>query len=86
MILDDFGLQGFDNHARNALMDIIDEQYNRKSTIIVTQIPVSDWYEIIGGDGTQADALLDRIVNSSHRLDLNTGESLRKGKLNSIKA
>lgn len=65
---------------------IIDEQYNRKSTIIVTQIPVSAWYEIIGGDGTQADALLDRIVNSSHRLDLNTGESLRKGKLNSIKA
>lgn len=86
LILDDFGLQGFDNHARDALMDIIDDRYNRKSTIIATQIPVSAWYEIIGGDGTQADALLDRIVNSSHRIDLNTGESLRKRKLNSIKA
>ncbi|SEO20494.1 hypothetical protein SAMN05216436_1514, partial [bacterium A37T11] len=40
--------------------------------------PVSEWYEIIGGEGTIADAILDRIVNSSHRIDLR-GESLRKG-------
>ena len=83
LILDDFGLQAFDNHAREALMDIIDDRYNRASTIISTQIPVSAWYEIIGGDGTQADALLDRIVNSSHRINLQ-GESLRKGTLKSI--
>lgn len=83
LILDDFGLQAFDNHAREALMDIIDDRYNRASTIISTQIPVSAWYEIIGGDGTQADALLDRIVNSSHRIDLK-GESLRKGKLKNL--
>lgn len=83
LILDDFGLQSFDNHAREALMDIIDDRYNRGSTIISSQIPVSAWYEIIGGDGTQADALLDRIVHSSHRIDLK-GESLRKGALKSI--
>lgn len=83
LILDDFGLQAFDNHARETLMDIIDDRYNRASTIISTQIPVSAWYELIGGDGTQADALLDRIVNSSHRIDLK-GESLRKGALKSI--
>lgn len=77
LILDDFGLQAFDNHAREALMDIIDERYNNKSTIISSQIPVSAWYDIIG-EGTIADAILDRIVNSSHRIDLK-GESLRKG-------
>lgn len=79
LILDDFGLQSFDNHAREALMDIIDDRYNKASTIISSQIPVSAWYDIIG-EGTIADAILDRIVNSSHRIDLK-GESLRKGAL-----
>lgn len=76
LILDDFGLQAFDNHARDTLMDIIDERNNTKSTIVSSQIPVSAWYDIIG-EGTIADAILDRIVNSSHRIDLK-GESLRK--------
>lgn len=79
LILDDFGLQSFDNHARETLMDIIDDRYNKASTIIASQIPVSAWYDIIG-EGTIADAILDRIVNSSHRIDLK-GESLRKGAL-----
>jgi DNA replication protein DnaC len=77
LILDDFGLQSFDNHAREALMDIIDDRHNKTSTILSSQIPVSAWYDIIG-EGTIADAILDRIVNSSHRIDLK-GESLRKG-------
>ena len=80
LILDDFGLQAFDNNDRETLMDIIDDRHSKKSTIIASQIPVSAWYEIIGGEGTLADAILDRIVNSSHRLDL-MGESLRKGAL-----
>lgn len=79
LILDDFGLQSFDNNAREVLMDIIEERYNEKSTIISSQIPVSAWYDIIG-EGTIADAILDRIVNSSHRIELE-GESLRKQKL-----
>lgn len=83
LILDDFGLHNFDNHAREALMDVIDDRYNRASTIISSQIPVSAWYDLIGGDGTQADALLDRIVNSSHRITLK-GESLRKGALKDL--
>lgn len=78
LILDDFGLQAFDNQDRETLMDIIDDRHSKKSTIISSQIPVSAWYEIIGGEGTLADAVLDRIVNSSHRIDLK-GESLRKG-------
>lgn len=78
LILDDFGLQAFDNNDRETLMDIIDDRHSKKSTIIASQIPVSAWYEIIGGEGTLADAILDRVVNSSHRLDL-AGESRRKG-------
>ena len=77
LIFDDFGLQAFDNQAREILMDIIDDRYNKASTIVSSQIPVSVWYDIIG-EGTIADAILDRIVNSSHRIDLK-GESLRKG-------
>jgi len=76
LLLDDFGLQAFDNLAREALMDIIDDRYNKTSTIVMSQIPVSVWYDIIG-EGTIADAILDRLVNSSHRIDLK-GESLRK--------
>mgnify|MGYP001326260661 FL=1 len=76
LILDDFGLQAFDNHAREALMDIIEDRFNTRSTIVSSQIPVSVWYDIIG-EGTIADAILDRLVNSSHRIDLK-GESLRK--------
>ncbi len=76
LILDDFGLQSFDNYARNALMDIIEDRYNNRSTIVSSQIPVSAWYDIIG-EGTIADAILDRLVNSSHRIDLK-GESLRR--------
>ena len=76
LILDDFGLQAFDNHARNALMDLIEDRFNSKATIVSSQIPVSAWYDIIG-EGTIADAILDRLVNSSHRIDLK-GESLRK--------
>jgi|SRR5690625_48559 len=82
LILDDFGLQAFDKQTREILMDIIDERYNAKSTVIASQIPVSAWYDLIG-EGTIADAILDRIVNSSHRIKLK-GESLRKGKLKSI--
>ena len=47
LILDDFGLKAFDNHAREALLDIIEDRYSTKSTIISSQIPVSAWHEII---------------------------------------
>lgn len=79
LILDDFGLQALDNNARETLMDIIDDRHNRVSTILTSQIPISLWYDIIG-EGTIADAILDRIVNSSHRIDLK-GESMRKDML-----
>ncbi len=81
LILDDFGLVSFDNQARQALMDIVESKYNRSSIIISSQIPVSGWHNLIG-EGTIADAILDRIVYSSHRIQLK-GESLRKRKFDS---
>jgi len=77
LILDDFGLHAFDNYTREILMDIIDDRYKKTSTIISSQIPVSVWYDLIG-EGPIADAILDRIINSSHGIDLK-GESMRKG-------
>lgn len=76
LILDDFGLQPFDNLSREVLFDIVDQRYNQAAIILSSQIPVSAWYPLIG-ENTIADAVLDRIVNSSHRIDLN-GESMRK--------
>ena len=81
LILDDFGLQAIDSIMREALLNIVQDRHLKKSTIIVSQIPVKKWYELIG-EATIADAILDRLVHSSHRIDLN-GESYRK-KLSTI--
>ena len=76
LILEDFGLLPFDQNGRQALMDIVESKYDQSSLIITSQIPVANWHQIIG-EGTIADAILDRIIHSSHRITLK-GESLRK--------
>ena len=76
LILDDFGLQPFDNLSRSALMEIVEDRHGKRSTIITSQWPISDWHEIIG-EQTLADAILDRIVHSAHRMEL-LGPSLRE--------
>jgi DNA replication protein DnaC len=76
LILDDFGIQPFDAQGRAVLMEIIEDRHEKSSTIITSQVPVSKWYELIG-EKTVADAILDRIVHESHRLELK-GESMRK--------
>jgi len=76
LILDDFGLQSFDKHDRETLMAIIEDRYNQKKTIASSQIPVSTWCDIIG-EKKIADAILDRLVNSLHRIDLK-GPSLKE--------
>ena len=78
LIIDDFGLYAFDNYNRSALMDIIETKYEQGSVIISSQIPVSQWHQLIG-EGTIADAILDRLTYSSHRVELE-GESFRKNK------
>ncbi len=76
IILDDFGLQPLDMQSRLYLLEILEDRHSRHSTIITSQLPVANWHEIIE-DATIADAILDRVVHSSHRIELN-GESLRK--------
>ena len=78
LILDDFGMQPFDAQSRMNLMDVIEDRYGKKSTIITSQIPVKDWYDVIG-DKTVADAIMDRVVHQAIRIEL-FGESLRKGR------
>lgn len=78
LILDDFGIQPFDSQGRMNLMDIIEDRHGKKSTIITSQVPVKDWYDVIG-EKTIADAVLDRIVHQAIRIEL-FGESLRKCK------
>ncbi len=78
LIIDDFGLSEIDNIIRQALMDIVEYKYDQSSIIITSQIPVGKWHELIG-EGTIADAILDRLVHSSHRITL-SGESMRKAK------
>lgn len=76
LILDDFGLKPLDNINRHALMEIIEDRHGKKSTIIASQLPVSKWHDIIG-EKTLADAILDRLVHTAHRIDIK-GESMRR--------
>ena len=76
LILDDFGIQPFDNQSRSALMEIIEDRHGKRSTIITSQVPVKLWHEVIG-EKTIADAILDRVIYNAHRLEL-VGESMRK--------
>lgn len=78
LILDDFGIQPFDATGRAMLMEIIEDRHGKGSIIVTSQVPVTKWFEIIG-EQTMADAILDRIVHQSHRLELK-GESMRKRK------
>ena len=78
LILDDWGLEPLDASARHELLEILEERYGRRATIITSQIPVDKWHELIG-DPTYADAILDRIVHNAHRINL-TGDSLRRSR------
>jgi DNA replication protein DnaC len=78
LILDDWGLEPLGPQARHDLLEILEDRYARKSTLVTSQVPVADWHAVIG-NATYADAILDRLVHNAHRLDL-TGESMRRTK------
>lgn len=77
-LLDDWGLEPLDASARHDLLEILEERYGRRSTMITSQLPVDRWHDIIG-DPTYADAILDRLIHNAHRIEL-SGESLRRGR------
>jgi DNA replication protein DnaC len=84
LILDDFGLEPLDAEARQDLLEILEERYGTRSTIVTSQLPVDHWHDVIGNP-TYADAILDRLIHNAHRIDL-AGESLRKPRAKSVKA
>ena len=59
------------------LMEIIEDRHDQKATIIISQLPVADWYDVMKGNTTAADAILDRLVHTSVRFELK-GASLRQ--------
>jgi DNA replication protein DnaC len=76
LILDDWGPEPLLPEQQRDLLEIVEDRYNTSSLIITSQLPVGRWYELVGNP-TLADAILDRIVHNSYRIELN-GESLRK--------
>lgn len=79
VIFDDFGLQPLDNNSRLALLQILEDCYQRKSVMVTSQLPVSKWYDYIN-EPTLADAIMDRLLaNNAHRIELK-GDSLRRKK------
>lgn len=78
LILDDFGLTHLEQQHRLDLLEIIEDRHGKASTIIASQLPVANWYEVIGEE-TIADAILDRLIHTSHRIELK-GESMRRKK------
>ena len=81
LILDDFGLHPMDKIARLALLQILEDRYGKKATLISSQLPVDKWHQYIG-ESTIADAIMDRLACNAHRFDLK-GDSLRKKKTES---
>lgn len=78
LVLDDWGLTQMTDPQRRDLLELMEDRYGLKSTIITSQLPVTAWHEAIG-DPTLADAILDRIVHNAHKIDMK-GESMRKTK------
>jgi len=78
LVLDDWGLTRLDQQQRLDLLELLEDRYNLRSTLVAAQVPVDQWHEIID-DHTLADAILDRLVHNSYRIELK-GESMRKKK------
>jgi DNA replication protein DnaC len=76
IILDDFGLTPLENSTKITLLQLLEDRYGRRSTIITSQLPVNKWHQYIN-EPTLADAIMDRLSGSAHRFELK-GESLRK--------
>lgn len=76
LLLDDFGLEPLKQTQRNDLLEIMDDRYGHSSTLVLSQLPTTEWHASIG-DATLADAILDRLMHNAHRIELK-GESMRK--------
>ena len=78
LVLDDWGLVSPDEEQRRDLLEILDDRYQQRSTVITSQLPTTHWHEHLN-DATLADAILDRLLHNAVRVELK-GDSLRKSK------
>lgn len=78
LILDDWGVSPMNDTYRRDLLEILDDRHQHSSTIVTSQLPLKYWHDFIG-DPTLADAILDRLIHNSHKIELK-GESMRKKK------
>ena len=78
LVLDDIGLTHLEAQQQLDLMEIIEDRHGRASTIMASQLPVASWYDVIGPEPTVADAILDRLVHTSYRIEFLGCETLRK--------
>jgi DNA replication protein DnaC len=83
LIIDDFALAPLTDEQRRDLLEIVEERYDQRSTVIASQVPVDKWHDVIG-DPTIADAILDRLVHNAYKLSLKAKVSLRKGQFPDI--
>jgi len=78
LVLDDFGLAPLTTEQQRDLLEIIEDRYDRRSTLVTSQLPVKHWHDILA-DPTLADAIMDRLVHNGYKIELK-GESMRKSK------
>jgi DNA replication protein DnaC len=78
LVIDDFAISPMGAPERCDLLEVLDDRVGSRSTLITSQLPVKAWHTYLD-DPTLADAILDRIVHSSHKIDLK-GSSLRDKK------
>jgi DNA replication protein DnaC len=76
LVVDDFAMNPLEEQERRLFLEICDDRYRRRSTVLTSQLPVADWHAQIGNP-TIADSILDRLVHHAYRFEL-SGESLRK--------
>ncbi len=82
LIIDDWGMEALNSQQRSDLLDIIDARHDQGSMILMSQLPISKWHELIG-EATYADAIMDRLIHRAQRFEL-TGESMRKIATNNL--
>ena len=76
LILDDWGMAGLEDLGRRDFLEVLDDRYGRKATLVTSQVPVDHWHEIVG-EATFGDAILDRLVHNAHRITLKGGSMRR---------
>lgn len=78
LVIDDWGLVPLDEVGQRDLLEILDDRFNQRSTIVTSQLPVAHWHQYLG-EATLADAILDRLVHNAYKIELR-GESMRKAR------